>query len=177
MTGGFTFDRIIFGQDSLDLYPVSAVHYSWCVADVPTPDGRMARFSFFLLSCSLSSTTGFIAKPLRHASPSVRFLHSLAATTTTAETDVIVVGSGLGGLCCAATLAEYGYSVTVLEAHSEPGGAAHGFTQRAKGLASATPGLALARTSSHDADRPEAGDRIDERHIHAKSCRAAQLCS
>lgn len=43
------------------------------------------------------------------------------------ETDVVVVGSGIGGLCCAALLARYGYSVTVCEAHYHAGGAAHGF--------------------------------------------------
>jgi phytoene dehydrogenase-like protein len=45
----------------------------------------------------------------------------------TTDTDVIVIGSGIGGLCCAALLARYGYRVTVCEGHSIPGGAAHGF--------------------------------------------------
>ena len=31
------------------------------------------------------------------------------------------------GLCCAALLARYGYSVTVCEAHYHAGGAAHAF--------------------------------------------------
>ena len=41
--------------------------------------------------------------------------------------DVIVIGSGVGGLCCAALLAKYGYRVMVCESHSIPGGAAHSF--------------------------------------------------
>ncbi|GAX80962.1 hypothetical protein CEUSTIGMA_g8397.t1 [Chlamydomonas eustigma] len=43
------------------------------------------------------------------------------------ESDYVVIGSGIGGLCCAALLAKYGYSVTVLESHYLPGGCAHGF--------------------------------------------------
>ena len=46
--------------------------------------------------------------------------------------DVVVVGSGIGGLSCAAMLSFYGYSVCVLESHSAPGGAAHGFTMNHK---------------------------------------------
>lgn len=42
-------------------------------------------------------------------------------------TDYVVVGSGIGGLCCAALLAKYGHSVTVCESHYLPGGAAHSF--------------------------------------------------
>lgn len=43
------------------------------------------------------------------------------------HTDVVVIGAGIGGLCCAAMLARYGYRVTVCEAHSIPGGVAHAF--------------------------------------------------
>ncbi len=41
--------------------------------------------------------------------------------------DIIIIGSGIGGLSCAALLARYGYKVTVCESHSIPGGAAHSF--------------------------------------------------
>jgi carotene isomerase len=52
---------------------------------------------------------------------------SQAAPTSSHETDVVVIGSGIGGLCCAALLARYGFDVTVVESHSIPGGAAHAF--------------------------------------------------
>ncbi|MEQ8756587.1 MAG: FAD-dependent oxidoreductase [Coleofasciculus sp. G1-WW12-02] len=41
--------------------------------------------------------------------------------------DIIVIGSGIGGLSCAAMLSRYGFDVTVCESHSIPGGAAHSF--------------------------------------------------
>ncbi|KAL3152692.1 hypothetical protein ABBQ38_012286 [Trebouxia sp. C0009 RCD-2024] len=43
------------------------------------------------------------------------------------DTDFVVIGSGIGGLCCAAMLARYGYEVTVCESHYALGGAAHSF--------------------------------------------------
>lgn len=49
---------------------------------------------------------------------------------STARSEVIVIGSGIGGLCCGALAARAGHEVLVLEAHQHPGGAAHGF-QRA----------------------------------------------
>jgi len=42
-------------------------------------------------------------------------------------TDIVVIGSGIGGLSCAALLARYGFEVTLCESHSIPGGAAHAF--------------------------------------------------
>ncbi len=48
-------------------------------------------------------------------------------TLDTIDTDVVVIGSGIGGLCCAALLARYGFNVTVCESHTIPGGAAHAF--------------------------------------------------
>ena len=42
-------------------------------------------------------------------------------------TDFIIIGSGIGGLCCGALLARYGFRVSVCESHSIAGGAAHGF--------------------------------------------------
>lgn len=42
-------------------------------------------------------------------------------------TEIIIIGSGVGGLCCGAILAKYGYDVTICESHSLAGGAAHEF--------------------------------------------------
>jgi carotene isomerase len=46
------------------------------------------------------------------------------------QTDVIVIGSGIGGLCAGALLARYGKQVIVCESHNIPGGAAHSFRRR-----------------------------------------------
>ncbi|MEB3163580.1 MAG: NAD(P)/FAD-dependent oxidoreductase [Prochlorothrix sp.] len=46
------------------------------------------------------------------------------------DVEVVVIGSGLGGLTAGALLARYGRSVLVCEAHSVPGGAAHDFERQ-----------------------------------------------
>lgn len=43
------------------------------------------------------------------------------------EADIVVIGSGIGGLCCSGLLARYQQNVLVLESHDLPGGAAHSF--------------------------------------------------
>jgi carotene isomerase len=53
-----------------------------------------------------------------------------ALNTQNSQTDVIVIGSGIGGLCAAGLLARYGKQVIVCESHSIPGGAAHSFRRR-----------------------------------------------
>lgn len=46
------------------------------------------------------------------------------------EADVVVIGSGIGGLCCAGLLSRYRQDVLVLESHDLPGGAAHSFEMK-----------------------------------------------
>jgi phytoene dehydrogenase-like protein len=43
------------------------------------------------------------------------------------QADIVIIGSGLGGLSCGALLARYGFEVVVCESHSLAGGAAHAF--------------------------------------------------
>ena len=50
-----------------------------------------------------------------------------------AETDVLVIGSGMGGLACGAMCAKYGHQVTVVESHIKPGGSAHTFSRMHNG--------------------------------------------
>ncbi len=44
--------------------------------------------------------------------------------------NVIIIGSGIGGLCAAGLLARYGQQVIVCESHTTAGGAAHSFRRR-----------------------------------------------
>ena len=44
--------------------------------------------------------------------------------------DVIVIGSGIGGLTAGAMLAKYGKNVLICESHAVPGGAAHSFSRQ-----------------------------------------------
>ncbi|MCU0475184.1 MAG: FAD-dependent oxidoreductase [Anaerolineae bacterium] len=46
------------------------------------------------------------------------------------ESQVVVIGAGVGGLTCAALLAKAGYRVTVLEAQTYPGGCASTWTHK-----------------------------------------------
>ena len=47
----------------------------------------------------------------------------------TTKTEIVIIGSGLGGLSCGAILAKYGYQVIICESHNIAGGAAHSFTR------------------------------------------------
>ncbi|CAL5378000.1 unnamed protein product [Camellia sinensis] len=46
------------------------------------------------------------------------------------EANVVVIGSGIAGLCCAGLLSRYQQDVLVLESHSLPGGVAHSFEKK-----------------------------------------------
>ena len=52
---------------------------------------------------------------------------AMKLTPSSSVYDYVVIGSGIGGLSCAAMLTYYGYSVCVLESHDVPGGVAHAF--------------------------------------------------
>ena len=72
---------------------------------------------------------GSAARPAQHA-PHAQFRAApprAAVAAAEEEVDVVVIGSGLGGLSCAGLLASRGLSVAVLEAHYEIGGCAHEF--------------------------------------------------
>lgn len=47
--------------------------------------------------------------------------------TVIQDRQVVVIGAGLGGLCCGALLARHGVPVTIIEQHSKPGGYATSF--------------------------------------------------
>lgn len=70
----------------------------------------------------------------RRWSATLRAAVEAEASGLNTEVDFVVIGSGLGGLTCAGVLAAAGKTVAVLEAHYEPGGAAHTFKSRVKGV-------------------------------------------
>ena len=86
-----------------------------------------------MLLCATATATAYAlasaARPAQHA-PHAQFRAApprAAVAAAEEEVDVVVIGSGLGGLSCAGLLASRGLSVAVLEAHYEIGGCAHEF--------------------------------------------------
>mmetsp|Transcript_13017 Transcript_13017/g.19870 ORF Transcript_13017/g.19870 Transcript_13017/m.19870 type:complete len:604 (-) Transcript_13017:39-1850(-) len=84
---------------------------------------------FHSLFLALLSLTGaFIIAPEKAHSPTTRTWLSSSATTQQQDDesfDVIIIGSGIGGLCCGSLLSSIGKKVCVLESHYELGGCAH----------------------------------------------------
>ncbi|MCO5585999.1 hypothetical protein L7F22_039936 [Adiantum nelumboides] len=82
----------------------------------------------YALSCFISPPR---RRPLAHSlRPTAAIAKKGAEAPKTAgrhEADIIIIGSGIGGLCCGGLLARYGQDVLVLESHDVPGGAAHSF--------------------------------------------------
>lgn len=84
-------------------------------------------------SSSSASASPRALRPLRRAAatlPRRTSASAAAGADRSHEADVVVIGSGIGGLSCAALLARYGLDVTVCESHSVAGGAAHTFNRR-----------------------------------------------
>lgn len=106
---------------------------------------RPSTLPVLLLWGLVGGATAFLSLPSRPSSSSLArprqpttssplrtSLAAAAATTDSSgewdvETDVVVIGSGIGGLSCAALLAYYGEDVRVYESHYHAGGCAHGF--------------------------------------------------
>jgi phytoene dehydrogenase-like protein len=84
--------------------------------------------------CLVVSSEAFIPKTGVTVRSSASLLHanqqSDAIPLTSEEVDVVVIGSGLAGLSCAALLSHCDKKTVVLEAHDTPGGAAHSWTRR-----------------------------------------------
>lgn len=53
--------------------------------------------------------------------------------------DVVVVGAGIGGLCCAGLSAKYGFNTVCVEAHDTPGGVAHSFQRYSPTVSKTVP--------------------------------------
>lgn len=116
-----------------------------------TTEQTMRRPRLLLLTCltvaALPLTSSFFLRqqpipslsqrPSSYFTPLTRTRSRLYATSSTQsrpqdtleeEHDVVVIGSGIGGLCCASLCAAtYGLDVAVVESHYHCGGAAHAF--------------------------------------------------
>ena len=94
------------------------------------PLRRNAILHWLLLSGAVGFGYGFSPQRTSPIRPSLSRLMMAVEPEVPEEVDVIVIGSGLAGLSCAALLSHCDKSTVVLESHDTPGGAAHSWTRR-----------------------------------------------
>lgn len=80
---------------------------------------------------SLRSTRPSVQTPLNGKRTHAVLMNS-GSSGPDHDQDVIIIGSGFGGLCAAAALTAYGKKPLILESHYTPGGTAHGFSVKSK---------------------------------------------
>ena len=108
---------------------------------------------------SVSTTLAFLVTPKTFKTPLQRFRSVPLHLTNDAEIpDVIVIGSGIGGLSCAAILAASNLKVHVVESHYEIGGCAHEFLYKEDGTC--VPSDRLPPSEAKNVYRFEAGPSL-----------------
>ena len=87
---------------------------------LPTENSDISRRSFIKYStlCSIMLLLDWQKLPV------------YAKRTPPDKLPVVIIGAGLGGLCCGAFLAKNGFPVTVIEQHNGPGGYATSFSRQ-----------------------------------------------
>lgn len=96
----------------------------------PAPALEHARYSRVVLGLRYASVQPRLslaceASALSTSAGPATGTPSRSGASRSHDTDVVVIGAGIGGLSCAALLAKYGVACTVVESHTIPGGAAH----------------------------------------------------
>lgn len=66
------------------------------------------------------------------------------------EYPVVIVGAGLGGLCCAAFLSRLGFPITMVEKNNHPGGCASCFMRKTHKFEVSLTGTGIVGTSAID---------------------------
>ena len=92
------------------------------------PEEDMRNYLVIGYLFAVRDVCGFVAKPFTPFSGNL--VTKAVKSEIPEEADVIVIGSGLAGLSCAALLSHCNRKVVVLESHDAPGGAAHSWTRR-----------------------------------------------
>ena len=77
----------------------------------------------FLILCQIALAKAFVPSATVAGPSSSLFAKKQSDEIPTEEVDVVVIGSGLAGLSCAALLSHCDKKTVVLEAHDTPGGA------------------------------------------------------
>eukprot|EP00956_Cyclotella_meneghiniana_P001329 scaffold1449_cov60-Cyclotella_meneghiniana.AAC.1 len=91
--------------------------------------------STFIFLLHLPTITSFhlpSKSSIPRSSSNASSLHKHHATQQSQEYDVIVVGSGIGGLAASSLCARYQFKTLCLEAHDVPGGVAHSFQRKSR---------------------------------------------
>ena len=92
----------------------------------------LSTFIFLLHLLKIASFHLPSKSSIPRSSSNASSLHKHHAKQQSQEYDVIVVGSGIGGLAASSLCARYQFKTLCLEVHDVPGGVAHSFQRKSR---------------------------------------------